>query len=445
MCFPLSISKPLSVPFSSSIPRISYLLASGNCEASPFAQSRDKGPVFFILHVCPVRLEACLCSFPYFDLRQGCQSAHATALYQVSVSLYNCWIHLSLVTCSQLLKNIIKLDAPEPMIHPTSLSLLGDFHILELPTARDLGNSFTPWEVHLGTHISPEGLWSLHLSCCMAFGTDDHHVNFNRMLNYPCSTYVHELMCKLPCRTFWHAMPCLSILFAMFLGAALPGMSFYRHKGLAAITLSSVNTTSELQLLLALLFPIIGTGGSLLFMHLFLHSFPWFSCSFASVKDSSVWASILKVKPLEVFKIINEDTEQDQGQYQSLGNTASYRPPTGPRVIDHNILSSVSQPVLNLHNSPLIYPIRSNFLYKHFVGNCVKAFRSQGAQHLLLFLIYPASDIKEGYLAGQEWFSLGECVLTTPDNIVIHLLADDIQYISCSITFVRMAVRLTGL
>ena len=44
-------------------------------------------------------------------------------------------------------------------------------------------------------------------------------------------------------------------------------------------------------------------------------------------------------------------------------------------------------------------------------------------------LIYPASHaIVESYQIGQAWFSLGESILTTPDNLLfLHLLNDDLQ------------------
>lgn len=56
----------------------------------------------------------------------------------------------------------------------TYLSPLDDFQILKLPTARGLGSSFAPWEVHLCKCVIPERLWALCQSC-------GHHRSFNRV------------------------------------------------------------------------------------------------------------------------------------------------------------------------------------------------------------------------------------------------------------------------
>ena len=52
-------------------------------------------------------------------------------------------------------------------------------------------------------------------------------------------------------------------------------------------------------------------------------------------------------------QVIGEDVKQDLTQYQSLGNTASYRPPTRFFTTDHDPSSSASS---QSTYSPLIYP-----------------------------------------------------------------------------------------
>jgi len=42
------------------------------------------------------------------------------------------------------------------------------------------------------------------------------------------------------------------------------------------------------------------------------------------------------------IQVIGEDVEQEWTQYLPLGNTASYRPPSGLRVTDHNTLCCAS-------------------------------------------------------------------------------------------------------
>ena len=71
--------------------------------------------------------------------------------------------------------------------------------------------------------------------------------------------------------------------------------------------------------------------------------------------------------------------------------------------IDHDILNSSSQQLLNPAQHPLIYPSFSKFLNKDVVGQSVKHLAEVKIDNIHCSpLIYPASgDIIEGYEDGQ--------------------------------------------
>ena len=73
-----------------------------------------------------------------------------------------------------------------------------------------------------------------------------------------------------------------------------------------------------------------------------------------------------------LIKVIDEDVEQNQTQYQPLRNTAKYRPPSGLRTTNHHPLSSTSQPVFSSPHHPLICSTLSQPHYKDVVGDSVK-------------------------------------------------------------------------
>ena len=102
------------------------------------------------------------------------------------------------------------------------------------------------------------------------------------------------------------------------------------------------------------------------------------------------------------IQVIDEDVEQDQTQYQSLGNTNRFRPLTR-LTIDHNPMSFTSQPVLSSPQCPHIYPALSMLHYKYVVGDSVKCLAEVKIQNIhCSSLIYPASDgVIEGYQTGQ--------------------------------------------
>ena len=64
------------------------------------------------------------------------------------------------------------------------------------------------------------------------------------------------------------------------------------------------------------------------------------------------------------------------------------------------------------------------------MGHCVKSLSEVEGDNIHDSpLIYPAGHaIVESYQIGQEWFPLGESMLTTPDNLLFfHLLDDGLQ------------------
>ena len=126
-------------------------------------------------------------------------------------------------------------------------------------------------------------------------------------------------------------------------------------------------------------------------------------------------------------------------------STAPHTFLTGLGTTDHNPLSSASQPVLNPPHHPLIYPTLSPLQYQDVVGDSIKSFAEVKIDDIHCSLpIYPAGDaIIEGYEVGK--FSLGESMLTIPDDIFFSSCLEMSSRTSYSITFPGTEVRLTSL
>ena len=129
------------------------------------------------------------------------------------------------------------------------------------------------------------------------------------------------------------------------------------------------------------------------------------STAFRCIHQSSQLCIISKLAEGGLYpfiQVIDEDVEQDQTQYQSLGNTNRFRPLTR-LTIDHNPMSFTSQPVLSSPQCPHIYPALSMLHYKYVVGDSVKCLAEVKIQNIhCSSLIYPASDgVIEGYQTGQ--------------------------------------------
>lgn len=97
--------------------------------------------------------------------------------------------------------------------------------------------------------------------------------------------------------------------------------------------------------------------------------------------------------------------------------------------MDHSPLSSAVQPVLNWPCCPFIQTTFPRLTYVDVSGDNVKNLPEGGVDTMhWSLLIYPAShSIAEGKLTGRAGLPLGQSVLTTPDNLLLHVLSDDNQ------------------
>lgn len=81
--------------------------------------------------------------------------------------------------------------------------------------------------------------------------------------------------------------------------------------------------------------------------------------------------------------------------------------------------------LLYLPHLPLIYPTYPKLTYKDIMGDSINSHWSE--ETTCTTLSSSDHDITEGHQTGQAWFPLGEFVLTIPDNLLFHLLGNDIQ------------------
>lgn len=93
----------------------------------------------------------------------------------------------------------------------SSLRSMGDFYILEFPTAKGLGSSISSWEVYLSILVSPAKLWLLYVAFCLSLTIIDgvYNMHFNTVLLLTAPSW--EESCP-PCTLLlWTAMQIASL------------------------------------------------------------------------------------------------------------------------------------------------------------------------------------------------------------------------------------------